>query len=561
MKKIFFILIVSFLLSSPCLAGEWNLTGSPNQGREGAPSGIFDNGDVMICGGIANCIVLSSCEIYDPMTEQWSEADSMTFGRRDFPLVKFKHNGINEFLAASGTQSLVAEIFNPQSQIWYETGSMHYWRLEASAIAFPDPENDENDLVLFIGGDVQNDYRSCEIYNPATGLFSMTGFLVEGKCGAKLVYNQNLNIIMAIGGWGSSGMTSLYDCEIYDIATGIWTQIASTNYPHEHHTANYHKEEETILVVGSSYAPHNACEVYDFATGIWTPIDTLEIGRWNHCSKTLLNTKTLVIGGLPGWANMSCETYNHETNQWQTVASTYYPHYNFSTEILKDERVLAIKSWCEIYTWNYMPIVSPPQTLSGLNEAIVGEILTLSVTATDPDGDSVSVRIDWGDDEFTEWSELVASGSTLEFSHSWTETGTYQVRAQSADQWFFLNPLCHNSISEWSEPTVITITETGVEPDPNSPEPILCVYPNPFKTSTTISISFSNIALVRPVQTEISVFNIKGQIVKTWSLQTTSQQVVWNGKDDNGKNITSGIYFCKYRLGGLSSTKKLILLK
>jgi len=60
--------------------------------------------------------------------------------------------------------------------------------------------------VLIVGGDCENDYTTCEIYDPATGFFTLTGSLLEGKCGAKLIYNQNLNIVMAIGGWGNSGM-------------------------------------------------------------------------------------------------------------------------------------------------------------------------------------------------------------------------------------------------------------------------------------------------------------------------------------------------------------------
>ncbi len=564
MKKIFFTLTVFFLLlSSPCLAGEWEPTGNVNQDREGAPSGTLDNGDVLIAGGW-NSGPLSSCEIYNIATGIWEETDSMTFARYQFPLVKFRLDGVNKFLAGGGASSLIAEIFDPQSLTWEQTDSMNCFRSEAPAIAFPDPNNDENDLVLFVGGDAQNGYRSCEIYNPATGLFSMTGFLVEGKCGAKLIYNKDLNVIMAIGGWGASGMTSLYDCEIYDIATEIWTQIAPTNYPHEYHTANYDEEDEIILVVGSSYSPHNSCELYDFETGIWTVVDTMEIGRWNHCSETLLKKENLVMGGQGETGSgscYSCEIYDYANNQWQTAPSTYYPYSNFSSEILFDERVLAIKSWCEIYTWNYMPIVSPPQTLSGLNEAIVGEILTLSVTATDPDGDSVSVRIDWGDGEISEWTELQPSSSSFELSHEWDEPGVYEVRGQAADQWYFLNEECHNSLSEWGDTLIVTISGQSTDPSMEQTTFLTC-YPNPFRESTTLSFhmpaEFSE-------STYIVLYNVKGQEVKTFisfpNRGLGTRDVVWDGRDYNNQPVGSGIYFFTLKSGEkvIASNKMLLL--
>jgi len=368
-------------------------------------------------------------------------------------------------------------------------------------------------------------------------------------------------------------MTSFYDCEIYDIATGIWTQITPTNYPHEYHTADYNQEEGTILVVGSSYAPHNSCEIYDFATGIWTPIDTLEIGRWNHCSEKLLNNKILVIGGTESGSEPRCEIYNPDSNQWQTAASTYYSYGNFSSEVLFDERILAIRRWCEIYTWNYTPQVSQPQTLNGLNEALVGDILTFSVIASDPDNDSIAVRIDWDDGEFSEWTELQPSGTTFELSHSWTEPGVYEVRAQVADQWYFLNELCHNSISEWSEPYVITIIP-GQSSDPAIElMPKMSAYPNPFDKSTTVCFYG---AVNSHENARIEIYNIKGKKIrtlenlecinrvnaKTIPIKSGFYSISWNGRDDKNRPVTSGIYFYKLMIGENEiASNKMLLLK
>ncbi|NQU86307.1 MAG: T9SS type A sorting domain-containing protein, partial [Mariniphaga sp.] len=211
--------------------------------------------------------------------------------------------------------------------------------------------------------------------------------------------------------------------------------------------------------------------------------------------------------------------------------------------------------YCDLYSWNYMPIAQ----LQGPTSGIIGEELTFSITATDPDNDSISIRIDWGDNEFTEWTELQPSGSTFEASHSYSQYGEYAIKVQIADQWYFLNELCHNSISEWSEPFVVNISDsTSTNPILNDSTPMISIYPNPFRNSTTISFSSLQVG---PARSEITVFNIKGQVIRTWSLNQTTHKVVWNGKDSNGKKLANGIYFCKHRIGGLSSTKKIILLK
>ena len=84
-------------------------------------------------------------------------------------------------------------------------------------------------------------------------------------------------------------------------------------------------------------------------------------------------------------------------------------------------------------------------------------------------------------------------------------------------------------------------------------------YPNPFNPSTLIS--FDN-AVEGNVQ--IEVFNVKGQKVRTLvndHFGVGSHSVEWNGTDENGKSVSSGIYFYNMRSGKYSSTRKMILMK
>ena len=59
---------------------------------------------------------------------------------------------------------------------------------------------------------------------------------------------------------------------------------------------------------------------------------------------------------------------------------------------------------------------------------------TFSASATDPDDDSVAARFDWGDSTMSEWSGWSTSGRAITLTHAWSDTGTYEVRAQGRDQ-------------------------------------------------------------------------------------------------------------------------------
>jgi len=84
-------------------------------------------------------------------------------------------------------------------------------------------------------------------------------------------------------------------------------------------------------------------------------------------------------------------------------------------------------------------------------------------------------------------------------------------------------------------------------------------YPNPFNPTTTINYSLKENSKV-----SLDIYNIKGQKVKQLisdHLSAGHHSIVWNGKDDKGKTVSSGIYFYKLKTENFEKTKKMILLK
>lgn len=85
-------------------------------------------------------------------------------------------------------------------------------------------------------------------------------------------------------------------------------------------------------------------------------------------------------------------------------------------------------------------------------------------------------------------------------------------------------------------------------------------YPNPFNPTTTIEFS-----ITQKTQIELSIFNIKGQKVNTLltaELEKGTYTTVWNGNNELGKPVSSGIYYCKLNVNGKTeAVHKCLLLK
>jgi flagellar hook assembly protein FlgD len=84
-------------------------------------------------------------------------------------------------------------------------------------------------------------------------------------------------------------------------------------------------------------------------------------------------------------------------------------------------------------------------------------------------------------------------------------------------------------------------------------------YPNPFNPETTIRF-----ALKKSGKVNIDVYNVRGQKVRTLFKgfkDSGMHSVVWNGLDDRGQALGSGIYFYRLTTDGFAETKKMVLMK
>jgi flagellar hook assembly protein FlgD len=86
-------------------------------------------------------------------------------------------------------------------------------------------------------------------------------------------------------------------------------------------------------------------------------------------------------------------------------------------------------------------------------------------------------------------------------------------------------------------------------------------YPNPFNPTTTISYSIAERGHVT-----LQVYDASGHLVRTLIDEEQAPQAggftkVWNGQDDKGQRVASGVYFFRLSAGNRTLTKKLVVLK
>lgn len=137
-----------------------------------------------------------------------------------------------------------------------------------------------------------------------------------------------------------------------------------------------------------------------------------------------------------------------------------------------------------------------------------------------------------------------------DFSYSATITGTDGKPVGDLD-WYTLG-------GKHVDPAVLAIND--IEAGAPTAFTLAQNYPNPFNPSTTIRYNLQkagNISLV--------IYNVTGQEIRTLVNQKQAPgnySITWDGRENNGKNVASGVYF--YRLtdiAGTSVTKKMLLLK
>jgi len=136
----------------------------------------------------------------------------------------------------------------------------------------------------------------------------------------------------------------------------------------------------------------------------------------------------------------------------------------------------------------------------------------------------------------------------------YTEVGNYTVglTADFGDE----------QITETKEDFIIVESVSIEEQDFQTDENYLYNYPNPFDVNQD-SLTKINFGLKQKGFVQINIYNAKGQKVKTLikdGFEAGSFSTFWDGKNENGQNVQSGVYFYKLNIDGREVAKKMVVI-
>jgi len=193
-------------------SGEWTATGSLATGRRAAHAIRLTDGRVLVEGGLVVDTPTRSAEVYDPDTGMWSATGSLATQRYNHTATLLEDGRV---LAAGGTSTALyptalssIELYDPSTGQWTAGDSLATARHTHSATLLPDGQ------VLVAGGldaDV-SPLASAELYDPVSDTWSATGSLnaTRGSHTATLLVTGR---VLAAGGLGTEGYLS--SAELY----------------------------------------------------------------------------------------------------------------------------------------------------------------------------------------------------------------------------------------------------------------------------------------------------------------------------------------------------------
>ena len=265
--------------------------------RDGATATRLITGSVLITGGMAQSGVLSSAEIYSPI--------SQTF-------------------AANGTMNVAR---------WLHTATLL---------------NDGTVLVAG-GSDLGNEETldSAEIYTPATGAFTLlTSTLNTARVGHTATLLNNGQVLI-VGGYDPD-FGLIADAELYDPPTQTFIDLGDTNSPRYQHSATMLQNGKVLIAGGDAdptpNAAFNSAELFDPVAQVFTSVPVpMTAMREGHAAALLNNGQVLITGGdLPGTGSLSsAEVYDPTSNTFSALTSTMtVPRISHATNLLNGGKVL-----------------------------------------------------------------------------------------------------------------------------------------------------------------------------------------------------------------------------
>lgn len=348
-------LILAVTLPSAAMALTVNPTGGLTKARSIATTAVMSDGRVMIAGGRSSPTTTASIEIYDPSSGLFSGSPFLTMSEPRsgvmgvaLPTGQVLIAGGREDVG-SGSSLRTAELFDPVSQQSMSTGMLGTRRENATATLLADGR------VLLVGGHDNGDgggpggdpgsgaLSSAEIYSPLSGMFSPTGSMSTQRERANAVLLADGRVLV-IGGYNFSSNSILTTSEIYDPATGQFSQVATTPGDGRTGATTTLLTNGKVLVAGgyngNTYL--SSALLYNPANNSYATTGSMSTTRSLAGAVLLPSGKVLLVGGNSGRfsATSSIESYDPATGTFTAEGNLATARASASVSILPNGRIL-----------------------------------------------------------------------------------------------------------------------------------------------------------------------------------------------------------------------------
>ncbi len=251
------------------------------------------------------------------------------------------------------------------AQVWHSVAPMHFARTELCAVSFPDGR------VLVAGGnDGSEVLSSCEIYDPKTDTWTLTGSMNETRYRFPMITLPDGRIMVA-GGLTDMGTTTTAGVEIYDTQTGVWSEMAPMSSPREN-LPLYLLPNGTVFICGGANANTgtylSTAEIYDPSSNTYQELSDMQTGVFGpFIFYDTIHKQILLQGGsyngLGGTYPPLLQIYDFASNTWGSGPNTAASHDGGFNAEMPDHRIVVVGGRTGSYTCtDSIEILPPPYT-------------------------------------------------------------------------------------------------------------------------------------------------------------------------------------------------------